>query len=90
MKIWRRKEMKKHPYKKTRPMFKGNIFAQIKAREKRIKEKLPNYAIVDEKGNIIEKYRLKCAVDNDLHKVQKNYYERLRVVTLDNEGNVPK
>jgi len=88
MKTWFKKEMKKHPYKKTRPLFKTSIISQIEAREQRIKDKLPNYAIVDDKGKIIEKFRGKATALQMMPKIQKEYFVRLKIVPLNNDGSV--
>ena len=87
MKTSVKKEQKKYPYKKSRPLFKGSIFTQIRAREQRIKLKLPQYAIIDSKGNIIEKYRLRMTADREIKKLSKQKLEKLRICKLDEDGN---
>ena len=88
MKIHTKKEQKKYPYKKSRPLFKHSIFAQISAYELRKQKKLPNYAIIDKKGNIIEKYRLRWTADVFLKKLEKEKLEKLRICKLDENGSV--
>ena len=65
---------------------KHSIFAQIRALEKRKQLKLPMYALVDNKGNIIEKYRLKWTADRDLSKQEKIHITKLKVVPLNEYG----
>jgi len=67
MKTKVKKEQKKHPYHRQ----KHNIFTQIRAREQRKALNLPNYAIIDKKGNIIEKYRLRWTADKEIKKLEK-------------------
>jgi len=88
MKTYVKKEQKKYPYKKHRPLFKSNLFAQIRAREQRIKEKLPQYTIIDSKGKVIEKYRIRVTAQNEIKKIRNDYYEELRICKLDSNGNV--
>ena len=82
MKTYIKKEKKKYPYHRN----KHSIFAQIHSYNQRIKDKLPNYAIIDDKGNIIEKYRLSTTAINEIKKLQKDYYVKLSVVKLNSEG----
>ena len=65
---------------------KHTLFAQIRALEKKKQLKLPMYALVDNKGNIIEKYRLKWTADRDLSKQEKIHITKLKVVPLDEDG----
>ena len=65
---------------------KHSIFAQIRALEKRKQLKLPMYAIIDSKGNVIEKYRLKNTADYDLSKQEKIRLTKLKIVPLDETG----
>ena len=87
MKTSVKKQQKKYPYKKSRPLFKGSIFTQIRAIEQRKALMLPNYAIIDEKGNIIEKYRLRMTADREIKKLSKQKLEKLRICKLDEDGN---
>ena len=82
MKTSVKKQQKKYPYKKSRPLFKGSIFTQIRAREQRKALMLSNYAIIDEKGNIIEKYRLRWTANQELPKLQKDYFQKLKIIEL--------
>jgi len=88
MKVKVKKQKKKYPYKKHRPLKQHSIFAQIRAREQRIKLKLPQYAIIDSKGNIIEKYRLRMTADREIKKLSKQKLEKLRICKLDEDGKV--
>ena len=65
---------------------KHTISAQIKAIERRKHGKMNRYAIVDDKGKVIEKYRLKFTADYALPKLRKDYFEELKVVELDENG----
>ena len=67
---------------------KHTLIAQIKALERRKHGKMMRYAIIDSKGKVIEKYRLKWTVDKELPKLRKDYYEELKVVELDEYGKV--
>jgi len=42
----------------------------------------PRYAIVDDKGKIVEKFRYKFTADTMLPKIQSNYYVKLKVIKL--------
>ncbi len=70
------------PYTNT----KHTILAQIKAREKRKLLNLPMYAIIDNKGKVIGKYRLKWTAYRDFKRIEKEYYVELKVVSLDENG----
>ena len=87
MKTQTKKEQKKYPYKKHRPLKEHSIFAQIRAREQRIKLKLPQYAVIDSKGNIIEKFRLRFTTSVYLKKLEKEKLQKLRICKLDEDGN---
>jgi len=78
MKTHIKREKKKYPYHRQ----KHNIFAQIRNREQRKTLMLPNYAIIDKKGNIIEKYRLKWTANQELPKLQKDYFQKLKIIEL--------
>lgn len=65
---------------------KHTIFAQIKALEKRKQLKLPMYVIIDNKGKVIEKYRLRWTADRDLGKQEKDHFQKLKIVRLDENG----
>ena len=82
MKSHTKREKKKYPYHRD----KYSIFAQIRALEKRKQLRLPLYAVIDEKGNVIEKYRLRFTTDKELKKLQKDYYVKLKMVKLDEYG----
>ncbi len=82
MKTQLKNNKKKYPYKKVRPLKEHNIFAQIRNREQRKTLMLPNYAIIDKKGNIIEKYRLKWTANQELPKLQKDYFQKLKIIEL--------
>ena len=82
MKTKVKKEKKKYPYNR----FKHTLFAQIRALEKRKQLKLPMYCIIDNKGNVIEKYRLRWTADRDLGKQEKNCFQKLKIVRLDEKG----
>ena len=84
MKTKVKKEKKKYPYHRQ----KHNIFTQIRAREQRKALMLPNYAIIDEKGKIIEKYRLYCTAINERKKHQRDFFGNLRICKLDEYGNI--
>ena len=86
MKTHAKKEMKKYPYKKVRPLKEHSIFAKIRARERRIKEKLDQYAIIDENGKVIEKYRIRQTAENEIKRFRKDYFEELKIVELDEYG----
>jgi len=86
MKVKVKKQQKKYPYKKSRSLFKGSILTQIHAYNQRIKQNLPNYAIIDKKGKIIEKYRLRWTADVFLKKLEKEKLEKLRICKLDENG----
>ena len=75
------KENKKYPYK-SRPLSIYTRISQLKASQSTKRFKASNYAIVDENGKILEKYRLYLTAAIDLPKQQKNYLLRLRVVKL--------
>jgi len=87
MKVKVKKEQKKYPYKKHRPLKEHSIFTQIRAREQRKALMLSNYAIIDEKGKIIEKYRLRWTADVYLKKLEKEKLQKLRICKLDEDGN---
>lgn len=43
----------------------------------------PKYAIVDEKGNILEKFRIKCTAYQMLHYYKDKYYPmQLKIVEI--------
>jgi len=65
---------------------KHTLIAQIKALERRKHGKLNRYAIIDSKGKVIEKYRIKQTADYALPKLRKEYYEELKIVELDENG----
>ena len=88
MKIWRKKEMKKYPYKKTRPLFKTSIISQIQAREEAIRKGKSRWAIIDEDNKIVEKYRLRLAAGQNLAKLQKDHFQRLKIVALGTNGEL--
>ena len=77
-----KREKKKYPYNRM----KQPIFAQIRAMEKRKQLKLPMYTIIDNKGNVIEKYRLRLTARHELERLQKEYYVKLKIVELDEYG----
>ena len=82
MKTHVKKEKKKYPYNRK----KHTLFAQIRAMERRKQGKMNRYAIIDSKGKIIEKYRIKQTADYALPKLRKDYFEELKVVELDEYG----
>ena len=82
MKSYTKREKKKYPYNR----FKQGIFAKIRARERRIKEKLDQYAIIDENGKVIEKYRIRQTAENEIKRFRKDYFEELKIVELDEYG----
>jgi len=84
MKTHIKREKKKYPYHRQ----KHNIFAQIRNREQRKTLMLPNYAIIDKKGNIIEKYRLRMTADVYLKKLSIQKLDKLRICKLDEDGKV--
>jgi len=65
---------------------KHTIFTQIRALEKRKQLKLPMYAIIDNKGKVIEKYRLRWTADRDLRKQEKIHLQKLKIVGLNEYG----
>ena len=65
---------------------KHTLFAQIRALEKRKQLKLPMYALVDNKGKVIEKYRLKWTADRELRSQEKIHLTKLKIVPLDEDG----
>ena len=77
-----KREKKKYPYNRK----KHSLISQIKAIERRKHGKMNRYAIVDDKGKVIEKYRIRWTADQEIKKKQKEYYVRLRVVNLDEDG----
>ena len=77
-----KREKKKHPYHRM----KHSISVQIRAMEKRKWGMTDRYAIVDDKGKVIEKYRLKFTARQMFSEIQKNHYARLKIVELDENG----
>ena len=67
---------------------KHSLIAQIKAIERRKHGKMNRYAIIDDKGKVIEKYRLMLTATQEIKKLRKDYYEELKVVELDEYGRV--
>lgn len=65
---------------------KPNIFAQMRAYEQRKKKKLPNWVVIDENNEILEKFRLQNAAINFVHQNNKNYFKTLKIVRLDENG----
>ncbi len=52
---------------------------------KRLMKKI-EWAIVDQDGNVIEKYKYKCNADWNLYKMQKEHFDKeLKVVYLESE-----
>ena len=88
MKTHTKKEMKKHPYKKVRPLKKQSIIAQAIAYEQRKRLKLNNYAIIDENNNIIEKFRLNNTALVEMNRTQRRFAGHLRVCRLNEHGKV--
>jgi len=65
------KENKKYPYHKARALrLGGNIIMK------------PKYALVTDKGKIIEKFRLQNTAQNELPNYQKKYQEKLKIVVI--------
>ena len=79
-----KREKNKYPYNRM----KHSLSAQIKAIERRKHGKMNRYAIIDSKGKVIEKFRLKFTALQMLSGIQKDYYVRLKVVELDEYGKV--
>lgn len=79
-----KKEKKKYPYNR----FKHSIIAQMKAMERRKWGEVNRWAIVDRKNNIIEKYRLRWTADRELPFKEKQHFQELKVVELDEYGKV--
>lgn len=48
-----------------------------------IKENMERYAIVDSKGEIIQKFRIKGTARNLLSELQKDHYQKLKIVELE-------
>lgn len=82
MKTHVKKEQKKYPYHRI----KHNIFAQITAYERRKQKKLNNYAIIDEKGEIVDKFRLNNTAIIEMRRIQRSFPGSLRVCKLDESG----
>ena len=65
---------------------KHTIFAQIRALDRRKHGKLNRWVIIDSKGKVVEKYRIKNTADKHLPKLRKDYFEELKIVELDENG----
>ena len=74
-----KREKKKYPYHRM----KHSLISQIRAVEKKEQAKLYRYAIVDDKGKVIEKFRYKFTANQMFSEIQKNHYSRLKIVKLD-------
>ena len=84
MKKWVKREKKKYPYNRM----KHTLIAQIRAVERKKHGKADRYAIINSRGKIIEKYRIKQTADYALPKLRKDYFEELKIVELDENGKV--
>ena len=82
MKTYIKKETKKYPYNRM----KHSIFTQIRDIERRKHGEVDRYAIIDSKGKVIEKYRIRQTAENEMIKLRKDYYEELIIVELDENG----
>ena len=65
---------------------KHTLIAQIKALERRKHGKLDRYALVDNKGKVIEKYRLRFTASQELIRQEKIHFQKLKIVDLDENG----
>ena len=82
MKTKVKKEKNKYPYNRM----KHSLFAQIKAIERRKHGKMDRWALIDNKGKVIEKYRLRWTADKELPFREKEHFQELKVVELDEYG----
>ena len=82
MKTHVKKEKKKYPYNRM----KHSIIAQIRDVERRKHGKSDRWALIDNKGKVIEKYRLRWTVDRELPFKEKEHFQELKIVELDENG----